>query len=308
MLNQVLGIVESERWFDTRQPFEKTLYLSQGSSQCVLLSRNGVPDTFVKFSNLINLAVEAGRCRLSHERFPGHTAAFLGYAERHSLQVLATRAVGFVPVSGTMMFGSRLGGSVQLGLEDLFRQMNEGPAAASSRQQGHAWFEGLQSYFDGHELQATAAIGMQRLAQALPSLPALSQHGDLVLNNLGLRPNRELVIFDWEDYGAVMLPGLDLFTLDNSIRQDLDLRRATSPSPRSACGLDVGRLTAALGLSRQLYEELKLGYALVFRYLKRNYNAEVRARVDQLIHELAGTTAPNGAVPQISALPTQGRS
>ena len=157
-------------------------------------------------------------------------------------------------------------------------------------------------------MQATAAIGLQRLTQALPSLPALPQHGDLVLNNLGLRPNRELVIFDWEDYGAVMLPGLDLFTLDNSIRQDLDLRRASSPSPTSACGLDIGRLAAALGLSRQLYEELKLSYALVFRYLKRNYSAEVRARVDELIRDLAGAMASKEADPLNSGMPTQGRS
>ena len=293
MLSQVLGIVEAEGWFDTTQPFEKSLYLSQGSSQCVLLSRNGQPDTFVKFTDLVDLASEAARCRQSHERFPRHTARFLGYAKRHSLEVLATRAVSFLPVSGMMILTAKHGGAVQVGLEGLFRRMSECSAETSACQQGYEWFEDLRSYFDCHILQPAAAMGLPRLSQALQSLPPLPQHGDLVLNNLGLRPDRELVVFDWEDYGAVNLPGLDLFTLDNSIRQDLDPRWVSRPASTSMHALDIGKLAAVLGLSPQLYEELKLGYALVFRYLKRNYNAEVRARLDELIHGMAGAIARN---------------
>ena len=293
MLTQVLGIVEAEGWFDTKQPFEKSIYLSQGSSQCVLLSRNGQPDTFVKFTDLINLASEATRCRQSHERFPRHTARFLGYAKRHSLEVLATRAVSFLPVSGSMMLATKLGGAAQVGLEGFFRRMSECGAETNACRQGHEWFEDLRAYFDGHALQPAAAMGLPRLSQALQSLPPLPQHGDLVLNNLGLRPDRGLVVFDWEDYGAVNLPGLDLFTLENSIRQDVDPRLVSGPSPVSKHGLDVGKLAAALGLSQQMYEELKLSYALVFRYLKRNYNAEVRARLDELIHGMAGAIARN---------------
>lgn len=293
MLSEVLGIVEARRWFDTTLPFEKSIYLSQGSSQCMLLSRNGLPDTFVKFTNLVDLASEAARCRQSHERFPQHTAQFLGYAKQHSLNVLATRAVNFHPVSGLMMLGAKSADQVHAGLEGLFRRMSTCTADSGDHKHENTWFEDLRKYFDGHALQPAVGMGLQRLGQALQTLPPIPQHGDLVLNNLGLRPDRELVVFDWEDYDAVALPGLDLFTLDYSIRQDLNPRLVSELSTVSTRALDIGRLAAALGLSRQLYEELKLSYALVFRYLKRNYNAEVRARLDELILGMAGAIARN---------------
>ena len=51
---------------------------------------------------------------------------------------------------------------------------------------------------------------------------------------------------------------------------------------------------ALLGLAEDLYEELRLGYALVFRYLKRNYNSEVRARLDLLIKAIVAGEGRSG--------------
>ena len=79
------------------------------------------------------------------------------------------------------------------------------------------------------------------LRAALQTLPPLPQHGDLVLNNLGLRPDRGLVVFDWEDYAATSLPGLDLFTLENSIQQDLEAQSSMSRAGLSRPALDPGR-------------------------------------------------------------------
>jgi hypothetical protein len=287
VLREVLGIVEGEGWFDTTLPFEKTIYLSQGSAQCVLLSRNGQPDTFVKFTELASFAAEAARCRSSCERFPEHTPRFLGYAKRRRIEVLASRAVSFLPLTSRMMLGGSDGAAVGAGFERFFQRMRETPLALGDQQRGHAWFEDLCSYFSGHMLQAVAGPALQRLGAALKTLPALPQHGDLVINNLGLRPGRELVIFDWEDYGAVNLPGLDLFTLENSVHQDLARRSRYRSSQMSIPALDIGRLCDALGLSQDLYRELRLGHALVFRYLKRNYSSEVRAGLDLLINGLA---------------------
>lgn len=292
-----MEIVEGEGWFDTRLPFEKTIYLSQGSAQCVLLSRNGQPDTFVKFTELASFAAEAARCRSSSERFPQHTPRFLGYAKRRPLEVLASRAVSFLPLTSRMMLRGSDGAAVCAGVEHFFRQMREAETALSDHDQGHEWFADLCSYFSRHTGQAVAGPALQRLGAALKSLMPLPQHGDLVLNNLGLRPGRELIIFDWEDYGAVNLPGLDLFTLENSIHQDFAQQFPGRSAQVSIQALDIGRLCEALGLSQDLYAELRLSYALVFRYLKRNYNAEVRARLDLFINGLAksdGSTARFG--------------
>jgi len=280
MLSDVLAIVVAEGWFDTTPPFEKTIYLSQGSAQCVLLSRNGEPECFIKFTNLMSLAAEAERMARSFECFPHQTPRFIGYASRPPLEVLATSAVTFCPVTGQMMLARRNRAAVCAGLERFFRCMRESQTANRAQ---HGWFAGMCEYFSGHAADSAAAIGLARLGDALDSLAPMAQHGDLVLNNLGLRSNAELVIFDWEDYGAVELPGLDLFTLENSIQRDLVPGRSHAAVP----ALDRRRLCEALGLPLQLYESLRLSYALTFRYLKRNYNAEVRDRLDDVIERLA---------------------
>ncbi|HQR40299.1 MAG TPA: phosphotransferase, partial [Blastocatellia bacterium] len=51
---------------------------------------------------------------------------------------------------------------------------------------------------------------------SLAELPSQPQHGDFVPNNFGLRDDR-LVIFDWEDYGRIDVPGFDLAVLLGSV-------------------------------------------------------------------------------------------
>ena len=122
-----------------------------------------------------------------------------------------------------------------------------------------------------------------RLAAALPAMP---QHGDLVLNNLGLTADGAVVVFDWEDFGMSSLPGLDLFTFELSMAADptllLECRRHASVAAqrftRQAC--------AAMGIDVPTYEALTPVYALVFRFLKRNYGPGVRERMDQLLLDL----------------------
>jgi len=46
----------------------------------------------------------------------------------------------------------------------------------------------------------------------LGTLPVIPQHGDLTINNIGLAATG-LIIFDWEDYALVNIPGFDLSTL-----------------------------------------------------------------------------------------------
>ena len=55
----------------------------------------------------------------------------------------------------------------------------------------------------------------------LDRLPHISQHGDLVLNNFGCA-ERGKIIFDWEDFGRVTLPGFDVALMIYScLRHDM---------------------------------------------------------------------------------------
>ena len=66
---------------------------------------------------------------------------------------------------------------------------------------------------DDAEAKALRRVMDDRDPAALDRLPHVSQHGDLVINNLG-RAARGMVIFDWEDFGRVTLPGFDVARLD----------------------------------------------------------------------------------------------
>ncbi len=52
---------------------------------------------------------------------------------------------------------------------------------------------------------------VQSLYQKLMTYGSSEQHGDFVLNNLGVHDD-QIIIFDWEDYGRIQLPGFDLVT------------------------------------------------------------------------------------------------
>ena len=55
----------------------------------------------------------------------------------------------------------------------------------------------------------------------LDRLPHISQHGDLVMNNFGCA-ERGMIIFDWEDFGRVTLPGFDVaLMICSCLRHDM---------------------------------------------------------------------------------------
>lgn len=287
MLKRVLDIVGTEDWFDTAQPFEKTILLTHGAAHCVTLSRAGRPELFVKFSELTSLATEAQRCRRASGDFAGVAPGFVGYLARAGLDVLATKAESFGHVTAELL-GQR-GARVRVlnGLERYFTLMRAAaPQAAAAPGPAHG-FDDLAAYFATANGTPCTAAAIELLRHAMPQLPAMPQHGDLVTNNLGLRPDGSLVVFDWEDYGALTLPGLDLFTLETSLRAPAAARGAGGGMSAQA----VERCCAALELAPDAYRRLAPAYALAFRYLKRNYSPEIRARIDALLEQVSGGPA-----------------
>lgn len=277
MLSEVLRIVGEQGWFDLDQPYEKAIHLSQGASLWMILTRHGQARLFLKFSRLSSLETEARRFRDASLAHPEHAPQFIGYVQQRGLHLMATTAVDFRAVTADMLARPAWAARLRLGLAGFFTSDR---AATGS----HAWLDDLERYYHPRRSQPAVDAGLRRLRAALPGLPARPQHGDLVLNNLGLRPDGRLIVFDWEDYEELALPGLDLFTLEWSLQQ------ASGPSgaraPAGAAGLlDLGACCAAQGLSVDHHRELRLCHALAFRFLKRRYGPEIRERLDRLIAE-----------------------
>jgi hypothetical protein len=145
----------------------------------------------------------------------------------------------------------------------------------------------VAAHFEGgpYARIATACI-RQAQASGVESMPTQAQHGDFVLNNLGQHDGR-LVVFDWEDYGRVGLPGFDICTLCLSLLgEDADaLRRVMSARAPQAQVLDdvLARACQAQGIELDRFRRLIPFYLLVFLYLKRNYGTAVQDRIGRLL-------------------------
>lgn len=281
MLNRVLGLLAGAGWFDTATAFEKTINLTQGACLWLLLTRQGSCDTYVKFSECISLELEARRCAAASRCYPALVPRFVGYVRREGLEVLVCRAVDYRAL--------RPSGHAWADLKRYFEAM---PTTRLPRELtptlNAELLNGLEAYFAAHPSETFAAQWLSgeaaRRASAMPNVP---QHGDLVLNNIGETIDGTAVIFDWEDFGASCLPGLDLFTLELSLAGDAAALLAAREQRADAMQQWVRDACDAMQLDLADYRALTPIYSLVFRHLKRNYGPGVRERVDRLLLTLS---------------------
>lgn len=288
MLKRVLDLLAARGWFDTSVPFEKTINFTQGACLWLLLTRNGVCDTYVKFSDCISLETEAKRCAAAACCYPNLVPHFVGHLHADGLDVLACRAVEFRGLDARRLQRPAVRGPVFAGLNRYFRAMPAMhlPPELTPLANG-ALVDALLAYFDSHPLRPLAQRWLggdaARLAQGLSAMP---QHSDLVLNNMGQTQDGAALLIDWEDFGASCLPGLDLFTLELSLAGDAATLLAERTRPSNPIQRFV--LDACASMQLDFYDYLRLTpiYALVFRHLKRNYGPGVRERFDKVLTDL----------------------
>ena len=288
-----MDALASRHWFDTTRPYEKSVLLTRGSGVSMLLTRGGKLDTHVKFSESTNLREEAERCAAAGLAYPSAAARFVGHAHLDGLDILASQAVDHVALSPLDLARTDLCDPIRRGLLTYFASMGAAqapllPSVVANRD----LVPSLRQFFAGLPIAPLALRYLDdRLHAQVRDLPDLPQHGDFVINNLGLGADG-LVIFDWEDFGRLNLPGLDLYTLRMSAGWGLPAAlAAAAPSQRHLPPL-VQRLCAVLGLTLVDFEALIPLYLLAFRFLKRAYGAEVRARMDDLLSAcLSGRSA-----------------
>ena len=291
MLNRVLDAVAAQGWFDTSLPFEKTVNLTQGPCLWLMLTRNGVSDTYVKFSECASLEREAQRCAAARRSYPTLVPRFVGYLRQDvpgSLDVLVCRAVEFRALNVRSL---QHGAAQSRVFQDLHQYFVAMPATRLALEltpiRNTALVQSLGAYFDDHALAPLARRWLRsdavRRATELPEMP---QHGDLVLNNFGQLNDGASVVFDWEDFGASCLPGLDLFTLELSLAGNAENLYSGRECPMSSIQQFVRGACQAMQLDFNDYCTLTTVYALVFRHLKRNYGPGVRERMDRLLQDL----------------------
>lgn len=281
MLTVIMEAARQNGWFDTALPYERSIYLSRGASMWMILSREGRPDTFLKFSHLVDLQPEALRFRDAYAAFPRHAPPFVGHSQRKDLSMMATRAVDFTAVTAATWLSRQDSTRVREELERFFIEAGDS-AVSGATDKVLGSLQELRLHYEQHSLASLALPALDAAAAWLTDLPPIAQHGDMVMNNLGLRADGRLVVFDWEDYGALWLPGLDLFTLGYSFDEQI---RVVMGDRSCAWTLPTRSMQAASGLDPATMERLWLVHALGFLYLKRNYGPDIQAQLHRLISE-----------------------
>lgn len=282
MLKRVLSLVQAHGWVDPGRCRERAVFMTTGPCLWMLLFDQGRRHTHLKFSDSSCLCREAQLQQGAFEAYPEWVPRPLGHLHEPGLDLVCSQAVDYIPPARGRLLAPR----APMGRE-LLRYFAAGPNAslpAPLRGPGRAeLLADMFAYFRDRSAGAARLLsGMADDPARLAKCPSRLQHGDFVLNNLGDGAGR-LHIFDWEEFGAVDLAGLDLFTLLLSLDQ-VQAWRAREARPEVADF--VGQACDAMDLDVQTFGALLPLYGLVFRYLKRNFGASIRQRVDDAVDKL----------------------
>jgi Phosphotransferase enzyme family len=250
----------------------------------------------VKASEYVNLRAHYERYCAASGDFGAFVPRPLGYREYDGWSIMVTEGVRHTlarperVLRGESKSASRLNRQLCDFLHCASRAGADASAAAGGDGR-RGWLAALRAHFELTPLARTATVCI-RHAQALgvESLHAIPQHGDFVFNNLGWADDK-LVVFDWEDYRKVWLPGLDIFTLVMSLfQEDIDALREVvdARGGRHHAQLEgfLQRACEAQGIEPALFRGLVPLYVLVFLYLKSNYGVQVQERMTSLLLQL----------------------
>lgn len=242
---------------------------------------------FVKAGPLADaaLAREAWALGAAPGCLPGHTPALLANVTRNGLRFLVMSALDVEPVRA-------LGDIVDdpQRLEQwcgVFRGLPRmGPPAPGAREEMRQFIEGNLPVLAHH-------IGLEETRQRLEGLPHAAQHGDLVANNIGHVGARP-VVFDWEDFGKVDLPGFDVALLLGSLLNHDPAKIAALFREEGQGAPWLAPLLAAVGLDRAQFAGLLPVYYGAFFWIKcvGGYGAMIQSTVRHTIEQLVSDRGP----------------
>ena len=202
-------------------------------------------------------------------------------------QVLITAGIDHVRVTSSELANPDQGVCDNLiaYFDDSFAGLRDGSFHAISHRQT---IQGLIQEFAGYPCVSARRFWLAgRGAEILDALPHVPQHGDFVVNNIGCN-SAGLVFFDWEDFGAVTLPGLDLATLVfSSLGNEVGRIAAFAADPSRSALYPVFHAACRLySLTEQDFCNLLPFYAAIFLRLKRSRSPAIRRAITDVLSGL----------------------
>lgn len=207
------------------------------------------------------------------------------------LSCIVFEGVDFKVVSGPQLCGARPDDRLASDLVAFFERASSVAVADDGDPTVAQLVDALRTRYRGtdHEALVQRVLSVTDVGK-LGQLKQLRQHGDFVLNNLGMRP-AGLFIFDWEDYGRVCVPGFDLAVLlgsavDFNPARVRALRKATLKPSDARQIAWFGDACRAIGTDAQSFWGAAPFYLLLFLWLKDRYSEAIRLKVARAIQGL----------------------
>ena len=139
----------------------------------------------------------------------GRVPALLGFTTHNGFSFLVLSSLEGDPILG---FADIAGSAARRdACVDLFRDLHSQTHAPEKTE-----IDEQLAFFEREVPVLAKYASSLTIGTVLEKLPHINQHGDLVANNVGYKGNSPIV-YDWEDYGRVGLPGFDAAMLVGSL-------------------------------------------------------------------------------------------
>jgi hypothetical protein len=225
----------------------------------------------VKVSSERPLRGEYEALRIAHQAIPGNVPQPVGLYQKAGLEILICRGIRHKKVRSLQAHRDIVQKEIKAILKTSKVFFREEKPSSPHTQQLMTVFD----YFKNHPLSIAMQDWLRNLnPRLINSLPHIKQHGDLTLYNMGVARNK-LIIFDWEDFGKITIPGFDLCCLAVNSVTRFSPMRIERISERSAYPKEVIDIIACyceeLPLDQETFFSLYPIYLFYFLYLKDRY-------------------------------------
>ena len=286
MIGSVVAALAERRLVRPEQHVRFNITITRGATFAVEVFTSDRLFFHVKTSELLDLKPRYDLSANAWTLFGDVVPQPLGYVSRDGWGISIHEGVLHRPVTADFNGFSK---RVRSRIVGFFKSASE--RARTTKYDSLFEFEILGQHFSGSPYTDViepwvTAEGRRTLGALRPS----QQHGDFAINNLGYARSR-LIVFDWEDFGKVTLPGFDVWTLFMSAVQ-FDLREIRIMMSPTKCKQNsyfplLHEACEAIGLEFALFQRLVPVYLLTFLYLKREfYGSSIEQRLERLVKDI----------------------
>lgn len=195
----------------------------------------------------------------------------LFFSDEFGISLLISRGIRFTPI--TSVLSNRYLEVFKYGIYEYIDRSKEHFTNNLTDETHSAMVEKLRTYFYGTSISVLLPKWFDIVGEhTLNSFAHVKQHGDFVVTNVGIS-SKNLSVIDWEDYGKLTLPGIDVLTICASYlgMEETKIERLIYHKQPLNLSEIINYYCNVYGIRYELFKELAPLYFTSFLYLKKRY-------------------------------------